>query len=710
MKPALNSLLSAKPGASDEEQRRYEMLQAGLDLLDQGLTVFDADLRMVAWNRTFLRLLDFPPEMAYIGAPFDSFIRYNAERGEYGPGDTNDIVAAIVERARSFMPHSADRQRPNGRILAVRGLPLPHRGFITLYTDVTEQRHHETRIAQQKLELEVRVGERTAELKAANAQLTEANATNLEIAASLRRSEARLRLITDRVPANIGYFDHQLIFRYANQGYSDWFSMPVDRIVGHSTASVLGPLVWPTIRDNVARALSGVQVSYEYSLTRPDGRPVFARSTLVPEFSPDGRVLGCFVLALDVTEQKRTQAALVQAQKMEAIGQLTGGIAHDFNNMLTVVIGNLTVLRDWRALGHAANNGGPNRDGVYNNEHHEYSEYNEYLNSALQASRRGVDLIKRLLAFSRQQPLAPQTVDIGLLVQEMAKLMRRSLPETIALTCFVGEHNLIARADPNQLDSALLNLVLNARDAMPHGGLIRIELGQVRLDGASAREQEQEQELPPGSYVSITVTDNGLGMDSATLARVFEPFFTTKDFGKGSGLGMAMVYGFVKQSGGSAKISSSPGKGTSVTLLLPGMRGDDAVLDLPETSDNLRSDTEKLVLLVEDDPDVRKIVRRQLTDLGYPVLEAENGPEAVSMIENVPDIAVVLSDIVMPGGMDGWELARFIKKNRPEIRIVLMSGYAYGCSEKDNEDPELSMLNKPFDVSLLATVLHPIEQ
>ncbi len=252
--------------------------------------------------------------------------------------------------------------------------------------------------------------------------------------------------------------------------------------------------------------------------------------------------------------------------------------------------------------------------------------------------------------------------------------------------------------------------MLNARDAMPHGGLIRIELGQVRLDGASAHEQEQEQELPPGSYVSITVTDNGLGMDSATLARVFEPFFTTKDFGKGSGLGMAMVYGFVKQSGGSAKISSSPGKGTSVTLLLPGMRGDDAVLDLPETSDNLRSDTEKLVLLVEDDPDVRKIVRRQLTDLGYPVLEAENGPEAVSMIENVPDIAVVLSDIVMPGGMDGWELARFIKKNRPEIRIVLMSGYAYGCSEKDNEDPELSMLNKPFDVSLLATVLHSIEQ
>ncbi len=686
MKSALNSLLSATPGASDEEQQhRYEMLQAGLDLLDQGLTVFDADLRMVAWNRTFLRLLDFPAEMAYIGASFDSFIRYNAERGEYGPGNTEEIIAGIVERARSFTPHSADRQRPNGQILAVRGVPLPHRGFITLYTDVTEQRDHERLIAQQKLDLEARVDERTAELKAANALLTEANASNLEIAASLRRSEERLRLITDRVPANIGYFDSRMVFRYANQGYSDWFSMPIEQIVGHSAAAVLGPLVWSTVRDNVMRALSGVQVSYEYSLTRPDGRPVFARSTLVPEFSPEGTVLGCFVLALDITEQKRTQAALVQAQKMEAIGQLTGGIAHDFNNMLTVVIGNLIVLRDQQT-----------RD----------AELDDYLNSALQAARRGVELIKRLLAFSRQQPLAPQTVDIGLLVEEMAKLMRRSLPETIALTTFLGERNLIARADPNQLDSALLNLVLNARDAMPQGGLIRIELGQVMLAESRAREQE----LPPGAYVSITVTDNGLGMDNITLARVFEPFFTTKDFGKGSGLGMAMVYGFVKQSGGNARIGSSPGKGTAVTLLLPSLLSDDEALDAPERTDRRCSDPERLVLLVEDDADVRKIVRRQLTDLGYPVIEAENGPEAVSMIQNVPDIAVVLSDIVMPGGMDGWALARFVKKTRPGIRIVLMSGYAYGSSEEEIDDAELSMLNKPFEVSQLATVLQFIEQ
>lgn len=672
------------PDAAGDAQQRDDMLHAGLDELDQGFTVFDADLRMVAWNRSFLRLLDFPETMAFVGAPFENFIRYNAYRGEYGPGDPEELVTKIVGLAGNFASHYSERHRPNGRVIAVRGAPLPHFGFITLYTDVTDQRHYQALIEQQNAELENRVRERTAELESANARLIEVNAANLEIAASLRRSEERLRLITDRVPANIGYFDKQQIFRYANRGYSEWFGLPIDEIVGHSAESVLGPDVWPTVRDNVLRGLSGEQVSYEYSLTRADGRPVFARSTLVPELAPDGSVLGCFVLALDITEQKRTQAALVQAQKMEGIGQLTGGIAHDFNNMLTVVIGNLAVLREQQG-----------RD----------TELDEYLDSALQASRRGVDLIKRLLAFSRQQALAPKTVDIGLLVQDMAKLIRRSLPETIALTTFTGDCHRLARVDTNQLDNTLLNLVLNARDAMPQGGLIRIELGSIAVTPATA----QEQDLAPGDYVSISVTDNGLGMDNATLARVFEPFFTTKAFGKGSGLGMAMVYGFVKQSGGSARISSAPGQGTSVTLLLPAIVEDTAVDDAPDVQLTDSGNTERLVLLVEDDPDVRRIVRRQLTDLGYPVIEAENGPEAVSMIDNVPDIALILSDIVMPGGIDGWELARFIKKNHPQARIVLMSGYAYGSSDEDIEDPDLPMLSKPFEKSQLAAILQSTE-
>jgi PAS domain S-box-containing protein len=684
MEQAANRLIGATPGTPGSEQLRYEMLYAGLDELDQGFTVFDADLHMVAWNRSFLRLLDFPEEMAYVGAPFESFIRYNARRGEYGPGDPEALVTKIVGLAGNFASHYSERHRPNGQIIAVRGAPLPHFGFIALYTDITDQRHYQLLIEKQNAELENRVQERTAALESANRLLTEVNAANVEIAASLRRSEERLRLITDGVPANIGYFDNQQIFRYANKGYSEWFSRPTDEIVDHHVESVLGPRVWPTVRDNVARALLGNQVSYEYSLIRPNGQPVFARSTLVPEFAPDGTVLGCFVLALDITEQMRTQAALAQAQKMESIGQLTGGIAHDFNNMLTVVIGNLAVLRE---------------------QYDRNTELDEHLDSALHASRRGVDLVKRLLAFSRQQPLAPKTLDVVLLVREMEKLIRRSLPESIALTTQCCEQSLLAHIDPNQLDSALLNLVLNARDAMPEGGRIQIGLGSISIGASSAADQE----LQPGNYVSISVTDDGLGMEAATLARVFEPFFTTKAFGKGSGLGMAMVYGFARQSGGSVQISSQPGRGTTVTLLIPGVAEAAEIIEAAEVLPGSDGNAERLILLVEDDAEVRRIVRRQLTSLGYPVLEAENGREAVSMVENVPGIAIVLSDIVMPGGIDGWELARFVKKTRPEIRIVLMSGYAYGHTEENIEDPELPVLSKPFEKSQLANILQSPE-
>ena len=297
--------------ANAGEQQRYDMLRAGLDELDQGFSIFDADLRLVAWNRSFVRLLDFPEEMAFVGAHFSSFIRYNAERGEYGEGDPQELTESIVTLAGNFAGHYNERRRPNGRIIAVRGAPVPHAGFMTLYTDITEQRRYETLIEEQKAALEGRVRERTAELEAANASLTEANAANLEITASLRRSEERLRLITDRVPANIGYFDSDRVFRYANEGYSKWFNLPVEKIVGLNVDAVLGPEVWPTVSKQVLRALTGEQVSYEYSLPRADGRRSFARSTLVPEFAADGSVLGCFVLALDVTEQKRTQEAQI---------------------------------------------------------------------------------------------------------------------------------------------------------------------------------------------------------------------------------------------------------------------------------------------------------------------------------------------------------------------------------------------------------------
>ncbi|MEY2875336.1 MAG: hypothetical protein RLZZ373_2707, partial [Pseudomonadota bacterium] len=226
------------------EQQRHELLQAGLDLLDQGITVFDADLRMVAWNQAFLRLLDFPPALAHVGSPFESFIRFNAERGEYGPGDVDALVAERLQRAQAFQSHATERNRPNGQILAVRGEPLPHDGFVTLYTDITAQRRYERVIREQNAELERRVAQRTAELQTSNRQLRSAHEANQQITAALRRSEERLRLITDTVPAMIGYFDRDEVYRYVNKGYADWFGHSKDRVLGRSIAEVVSPQVY----------------------------------------------------------------------------------------------------------------------------------------------------------------------------------------------------------------------------------------------------------------------------------------------------------------------------------------------------------------------------------------------------------------------------------------------------------------------------------
>ncbi|MFN4326751.1 MAG: PAS-domain containing protein [Azonexus sp.] len=659
--------------ATDASQR-YEMLQAGLDLLDQGITVFDGDLRLVAWNRTFLDLLEFPDQLAYVGAPFEGFIRYNAERGEYGPGDKEIQIAQRVAAARHFAPHVTERQRPNGKLLLLRGEPLPHRGFVTLYSDVTEQRYIEHLTEHQNIQLEERVRRRTAQLENAFANLRKANEENERIAAALRRSEARLRLINDTIPILIGYVDKDEVYRYANKGYSDWYGHPEGGVTDRGVLDVIGPEVYGQVKDSVKRALSGQQVTYEYQMQR-QGQTVHAQSTLVPEIGSDGETLGFFVFSHDITEQKRMQAALLQAQKMEAIGQLTGGLAHDFNNLLTVIIGNLAALQDHRP-----------DDG----------ELNEFVEPALQSARRGVQLIKRLLTFSRQQPLEPQVVEIGQLIGSLTKLVRRSLPESISVSTDLGGAAIHTLVDPGQLESALLNFALNARDAMPQGGRLHIAARAVELDADAATF-----DVKPGRYVLIEVADNGCGMDAATLARACEPFFTTKRLGLGSGLGLAMAYGFAKQSGGGVSIHSQPGLGTTVLLVLP-QTDPKPVADPPGDDSDLPHGGE-LVLLVEDDPSVRRVVRQQLIDLGYPVIEAENGRQALDMIDQILDIAIVVSDVIMPGGLNGRQLAEAILERQPAMRIVLMSGYTDEAAADGASD--LPVLAKPFVRQDLARAL-----
>lgn len=674
---------AAVPAGQISDRRYRDMLEAGLDMLEQGVTVFDADLRLVTWNKTFLHLLDFPDHLAQPGASFENFIRYNAERGEYGPGDPEAQIAERVAAARAFTPHYTERVRPNGQILAVRGMPLPHQGFIALYSDITQQRRAEERVAQTNAELEAHIQSRTNELTTANIDLQAAIDANRQITAALQRSEARLRQITDAIPAHIAYFDHSWTYRYANRRYAEWFGSTSTGMTDQPIEQAIGREMFEKVKDAVARALAGEQVTYEYDLTRPDGSVVYARSTLVPDVGAEGEVMGCFVHSLDITEQRRTQQAFAQAQKMEAIGQLTGGLAHDFNNMLTVIIGNLTGLRE---------------------AHPDDPASEEFIEPAMQAAIGGAELIRRLLTFSRQQPLAPRRVEVNQLVLNMSKLIRRSLPANISLVTANRQPELETLVDPHQLESALLNLALNARDAMPNGGELRIESSLETLSPAAAADLE----LAPGDYVQIAVHDNGTGMDGGTLARVFEPFFTTKKFGMGSGLGLAMVYGFIKQSGGGVRIRSRQARGTTIALVLPlAPCGADAPADeAAPPADPVESFAGKLVLLVDDDAEVRKVVRKQLGAIGCVVLEAENGQEGADMVENVPAIALVISDVVMPGGMDGRALARFVRRFRADLPVILMSGFADQADPRDAEAPPL--LAKPFSRAKLLTALQAL--
>jgi len=627
---------------------RYLTLQTGLDLLDQGLSIFDRDLRLVAWNKAYVRLLDFPEDMAYLGAPFESFIGYNARRGEYGPGDPDALVAERVAAARTFATHEIERVRPDGRVLRIRGEPVPGHGFVTIYRDVTEQRQAEQIIREHNAELEARVAARTG---------------------ALQRSEERVRLIMDSIPALVAYFDRRRVYEYLNRGYRDWFLVDTARPECASAKRFLGEAVYAVVKPHVLRALAGETRSFEYELFTHEGQRRAVRTSLVPDHGPDGSVAGCFELTFDITEEKRSQALLARAHKLESLGHLTGGLAHDFNNILTVVIGNLAALADERP-------GDP--------------ALPEYVQPALDAARHGADLVRGLLSFARRQPLQAAAVHVGALVETVARLVRRSLPETLRLDVDAGDAPLWTWIDATLLEQALLNLVLNARDACGAEGRISLRARAAHIDAAIAAPLQ----LSEGDCVRIEVEDNGSGMDEYTLAHLFEPFFTTKAPGRGTGLGMAVVYGFIKQSGGAIDVRSSPGCGTTVTVWLPAAEppSPDAGPDEPGAGTQRPADR-GLALLVDDDAQVRRAIRRNLLELGYVVLEADSGAEALKLLANTPGITLLLSDVVLGGEIDGSAVARAARTQGQAGAVVLMSGNAPGDLPRFQGIP---LLTKPF--------------
>jgi len=392
-------------------------------------------------------------------------------------------------------------------------------------------------------------------------------------------------------------------------------------------------------------------------------------------------------LHAEAEERERIEEALRQSQKMEAIGQLTGGIAHDFNNLLQGISGSLELMGARAAQGRTA-------------------EIGRYIEAAMGSARRAATLTHRLLAFSRQQVLDPRPTDLNGLVGGMGELFGRTVGPGIRVVTSLTEAPWPTLCDPNQLESVLLNLVINARDAMPDGGELLIETANTVLRDRRGRTKEwPPQDVPPGDYMALSVADAGIGMAPDVLARAFDPFFTTKPRGQGTGLGLSMVYGFVQQSGGHVRLRSEAGHGTTVVIYLPRHLGAAAGVAATDTTVPLLAATAAngVVLLVEDEPDVQMVVRDILSDLNYMVLNAESGQAGLDIVASGVRIDLLLTDVGLPGGMNGRQLADAARKQRPGLKVLFITGYAENAAASDGWMQEgMQVMTKPFTLSSLA--------
>ena len=404
----------------------------------------------------------------------------------------------------------------------------------------------------------------------------------------------------------------------------------------------------------------------------------------------DGQILGLFGISHDITELQQahetleqTREALFRSQKMEAVGQLTGGIAHDFNNILAIILGNAELLRAYLP------------DDPYTGE---------IIESVLRATLHGKDLTGHLLAFSRRRLLNPQPVDVNALVADIVRLLGRTLGATIRVATTTSNATGLAFVDPSALEAAVLNVALNARDAMPDGGSLTIRTSTVDVTDPPAMEDD----LKPGSYAVLALEDTGCGMSPEIVARVFEPFFTTKTGGRGTGLGLSMVYGFAKQSGGTVMIDSEPGRGTTVKIFLP-LAGQSEPVAVVSADPVDAPAVARTILVVEDEADVRHIVRRQLESLGHRVLVAEAATEALLLLQGpgAPDLLV--TDVVLATGMNGIDLANAARAARPGLPVIFMSGYtAVPEAQQRIRETGAPLLSKPFTTPQLERAVNAV--
>jgi PAS domain S-box-containing protein len=641
-----------------------------LDALPVAIYTTDAAGKITYYNQA---AVDFAGRRPVLGSD-EWCITWRLFRPDGTPLPPNECPMAVaVREGRPIRGQEVVAARPDGTRIHTMPYPTPLFdstgrlvGAVNLLMDITGQKRSEVAARQMKALLEKRV-ERGTQVLA-------------DTAGKLKESEETFRRLVQNVT-------DYAIFMLDPDGHVANWNLGAERIKGYTRNEIVGQHFsrFYTEEDKLAEVPGQVlatarrdgRFEQESWRVRKDGSRFWANIVIDAMYDEQGELIGFAKITRDLTERRLVEEKLRHSQKMDAIGQLTGGIAHDFNNLLTVVVGNLELLG--RSVAKSVQ---PN------------ARITRAIAAAMEGAQRGAALTKRLLAFSRQQELQAKPIDLNRLIHRTADMLRRTLGERIRITTTLAPDAGRIHADPVELENALLNLVVNARDAMPDGGTVAIETANVdSIPLPGPRDDRTDTR-----YVLIAVKDCGVGMDAEIVSKAFDPFFTTKEAGRGTGLGLSQVYGFVGQSGGQVLIDSQPGHGTTVRIYLPRLE-DDA--EAPEadgwTTEVVKAQGSETILVVEDDDAVRAYSTDALRELGYRVLEAPNAGAALEILERQADVGLLFTDIGLPGSMNGWQLRDEARRRRPGLKVLLTTGYVRDAAMRSGQlEPGVALINKPF--------------
>ena len=632
---------------SDRRATTTRLTQAGLNLIGQALSIYDADLRLAVSNRMYADMFDLPEHLTRPGAGFGETVRYLLERGEYGPVDDIDAeTEARVAQAGAFEPHYIERTRPDGRVVAVEGSPLPQGGWVTVYTDITAIAAQERLLRARSEVLSEQLLARAEEVAQANRKLAATNAALEEARRAATEMAARIQLTTEMLPAHIARLGRDRRYTLSNRRLGAVMPGARSDIVGLAMEEALGGPTYAAVAPHLDAALAGEARVFEIT-HEPSSRRI--RVSFTPD-REDGAVVGVYALSVDITEEAQARAAVAQSASRQVAAQLTSGMAHDFANLLTVILG----MKD-RLSGM---NLPPSAE--------------EAVAAIGVAATRGGTLIDRIAGLSAPRDLMPRATDLPAFLSELAVLAGASLPARIVLEHEATDLAEPVLLDPDALRDAALNLVLNARDAIGE------DAGRITLSARAIRD----------TWIEIAVGDTGPGFSEQAKARAPEPFFTEKGE-DGTGLGLSMVYDVVRLAGGRVRLGAAPGGGAQVTVRLPLRRPPPGPAPM-------------LVLLVEDATHIREAVRDRLVAAGHSVLEAATVDEARNLLD-IDGIGLVLSDIMLKSEETGLDLMADARARG--LASALMTSLPADAPLYRDAVANWPLLRKPFSAEKLAAIL-----